>query len=264
MGIVAADKSRSVFVKRTLLAAILCLAPLSAHACGNGASCALGERSYQAKAPAEWDGTSALPVMLHFHGWGRTGTNVIRNKRIYEATDANGVLLLAPDGLGKSWSFWNDNPRDIDFAEAVLADAATRWPIDPKRIYISGFSYGSAMAWAMACDSGDKYAGFLGIAGTLSSIERRDCRTGPFSLRQVHGQKDNVMRPPWGSNGGAWNKALSLAKCRASTSAQAGRYERRTWAACGEGRSVQLDRHTGGHWIPKGWIEAQLRDLLSR
>ena len=251
-------------MKRIILAALLCLSPVSAHSCGDGVSCGLGERSYQAKTPAGWDGTSALPVLLHFHGWGRTGTNVIRNKRIADATDANGVLLLAPDGLGKSWSFWNDNPRDIDFAEAVLADAAARWPIDPARVYISGFSYGSAMAWAMACDSGDRYAGFLGIAGTLSGIGRRECRTGPFSLRQVHGRKDNVMRPPWGNNGDAWKKALSLAGCGVSMAAQVGPYERRTWADCAEGRSVQLDIHKGGHWIPKGWLDAQLRDLLAR
>jgi len=251
-------------VKRYLLAALFCLAPLPALACGDGSSCAVGERSYQAKAPSGWDGTSALPVLLHFHGWGRTGSNVIRNKRIAGAADANGVLLLAPDGLGKSWSFWNENPRDVDFAEAVLSDAARHWPIDLSRIYISGFSYGSAMAWALACDSGDKYAGFLGIAGTLSSIERRTCKTGPFSLRQVHGQKDNVMRPPWGSNGGAWKRALSLAGCRASTNTQTDQYERRKWTACADGRSVQLDRHTGGHWIPKGWVEAQLRDLLAQ
>jgi polyhydroxybutyrate depolymerase len=187
---------------------------------------------------------------------------VIGNKRIVGATDANGVLLLAPDGIGKSWSFWNENPRDIAFAEAVLEDAAQHWPIDPDRVYVSGFSYGSAMAWALACDSGDKYAGFLGIAGTLSSITRRDCATGPFTLRQVHGAKDTVMRPPWGQNVGTWSKALSLSGCTNSTTTDAGRYRRETWTNCADGHSIQLDTHKGGHWIPKGWLDAQLRDLL--
>ena len=57
-------------MKRALLALGLALAPLPAVACGNGTSCQIGDRSYQAKAPDGWDGSSALPVLLHFHGWG--------------------------------------------------------------------------------------------------------------------------------------------------------------------------------------------------
>jgi len=251
-------------VKRILLALGLICTALPTFACGNGESCSIGKRSYQAKAPNDWDGKAPLPVLLHFHGWGRTGTNVINNQRVAGATEENGVLLLAPDGLGKSWSFWNENPRDIDFAEAVLSDAAKRWPIDQSRVYISGFSYGSAMAWALACDSGDQYAGFLGIAGTLSSINRRECATGPFTLRQVHGKEDDVMRPPWGSNLGTWQKALSLSNCRDKDVSKAGRYVRESWAICEDNQSMTLDIHRGGHFIPKGWIGAQLRELLAR
>ncbi len=251
-------------VKKILLALVLTLMSFPAVACGNGQSCALGERSYQAKTPDNWDGRTPLPVLLHFHGWGRTGTNVIRNKRISGATDQNGVLLLAPDGLGKSWSFWSERPRDISFAKAVLADAAKRWPIDQSRVYISGFSYGSAMAWAVACDSGDQYAGFLGIAGTLSRINGRQCKTGPFTLRQVHGKQDTVMRPPWGSNLQTWQKALSLSGCKDKTVTKNGRYTSESWKSCADKKTVRLDIHKGGHFIPKGWINTQLRDLLAR
>ncbi len=238
--------------------------PAPAFACGNGVSCVLDNRSYQAKTPEGWDGRSQLPVLLHFHGWGRTGTNVIRNKRITGGTDSNGVLLLAPDGLGKSWSFWSERPQDINFAKAVLKDAAKQWPVDPERIYISGFSYGSAMAWSLACDSGDDYAGFLGIAGTLSNITSRSCPTGPFTLRQVHGETDTVMRPPWGANSDTWKKALNLSGCGGSERSKEGRFIRQSWTDCSNGHSVRLDIHDGGHFIPKGWINTQLRDLLDR
>jgi len=253
-------------MKRVMLTIFLLFASQPAVACGNGTSCELGDRSYQVKAPSDWDGESALPVLLHFHGWGRTGSNVVRNKRIADATEANGVLLIAPDGIGQSWSFWNDRGQDVDFAKAVIEDAANHWPIDRSRIFVSGFSYGSAMAWALACDSGDQYAGVLGIAGTLSNITRRECSTGAFSVRQVHGKKDNVMRPPWGGNTGAWEKFLSLANCSldASSKTQSGRFQRETWSDCADGASLALDVHKGGHWIPKGWINTQLSDLMRR
>ena len=253
-------------MKRVLIAIFLFFVSQPALACGDGSGCELDDRSYQAKAPSGWNGKDPLPVLLHFHGWGRDGTNVIRNKRITDGTESNGVLLLAPDGIGNSWSFWGDRRDDIDFAKAVIEDAANRWPIDRTKIYISGFSYGSAMAWLLACDSGDAYAGVLGIAGTLSNISRRDCPTGAFSVRQVHGKKDGVMRPPWGGNREAWETILSLAGCgkdnkRTSTN---GRFTRETWAKCKDGHSVALDVHSGNHWIPKGWIATQLSDLLRR
>ena len=109
-------------MKKLLFAIVFLFTAQPAFACGDGASCEVGNRTYQTKTPPNWDGKKPLPVMLHFHGWGRTGINVIRNKRITDATDANGVLLLAPDGYGNSWSFWGNRRDDINFAKAVIED----------------------------------------------------------------------------------------------------------------------------------------------
>ena len=133
------------------------VAALSPSVCGEDTSCKVGDRSYAARAPEGWNGTDPLPVLIHFHGWGRQGRTPIRSPRVYGATNETGVLLLAPDGIRKSWAFWQREDRDIRFAEAVLDDAARRWPIDRSRVYLSGYSFGSLMALAVACDSGDKY-----------------------------------------------------------------------------------------------------------
>lgn len=230
---------------------------LPAHACGEGGQCQLDKRSYAAKLPPGWDGRSPLPVLLHFHGWGRQGTGVTRNKRIADAAAAAGALLIAPDGLRKSWAFWSDDRRDIDFTESVLADVARRWPIDRERIIVSGFSYGSAMAWFLACDQGDRYRAVLGIAGTLPRLEGRDCATGPITIRNVHGEKDTVMRLHGGEDALAfWN---ALAQCGERVTTKNGRYRHHAWQGC----ESSLEVHDGGHWIPKGWLHTQLIDLLA-
>ena len=80
-------------MKRVLIAIFLFFVSQPALACGDGSGCELDDRSYQAKAPSGWNGKDPLPVLLHFHGWGRDGTNVIRNKRITDGTESNLSLI---------------------------------------------------------------------------------------------------------------------------------------------------------------------------
>ncbi|MEP3264616.1 MAG: hypothetical protein ABJN78_02515, partial [Hyphomicrobiales bacterium] len=86
--------------------------------CGGAVSCVVGNRSYLAVLPDGWNGRDELAVLIHFHGWGRTGKNVINNGKISDATRETDVLLLAPDGLGKSWNFWRSPSQDVLFVEA--------------------------------------------------------------------------------------------------------------------------------------------------
>ncbi|VAV90955.1 POSSIBLE ESTERASE LIPOPROTEIN LPQC, partial [hydrothermal vent metagenome] len=129
--------------------------------------CQLGERSYYLKEPDGWDGKTPLPVLLHFHGWMRQGSLIVKHGRISGATRRRGVLLLAPNGRGKTWDFWDSETDDVAFAAAVIEDAAKRYPIDRSRIYVSGYSYGSAMAWRYVCENGNGVAALLAISGTL-------------------------------------------------------------------------------------------------
>ena len=51
-------------------------------ACEGRTACDLGDRSYHVRAPDQWDGASPLPVLLHFHGWGRQGSLIVGHGRI--------------------------------------------------------------------------------------------------------------------------------------------------------------------------------------
>ena len=239
---------------------------VQAHACTDQTPCILGDRSYHVKEPDDWDGVSPLPVMLHFHGWGRQGTLTVKHSRISGATRKRGVLLLGPNGQGGSWSFWQPGSRDTDFAAAVIEDAAKRYPIDRSQIFVSGYSFGSAMAWRYACENGDDVAAVLAIGGSLS--QRENCDTQPKEVRHVHGLRDTVMDYPLGPNGDtSFPVALWRAKLRcgqdydeATWTAPRDTFTRRVWN-CPDGRVV-LDIHPRGHFIPVGWIATQLDELL--
>jgi polyhydroxybutyrate depolymerase len=237
-----------------------------ASACEVDIPCELDGRSYHVRAPDNWDGVTPLPVMLHFHGWGRQGNLIVNHARISASTRKRGVLLLAPNGLGRTWDFWRSGSADVDFAAAVIEDAATRYPIDRSQIFISGYSFGAGMAWRYVCDNGNDVAALFAVSGTIS--QRENCAQAPREVRHVHGLTDNVMDYPMGDNDplfpvALWRKAYD---CGAPDSEvdyfirSFLTFTRYTWD-CAGGR-VTFDQHGGGHFIPHGWFGRQLDEML--
>ncbi len=265
---------KSLF-KPMLLAGLIQLGmnyPLSSaeqdFGCTGNTVCQLADRGYHVLPPDDWDGVSPLPILLHFHGWGRQGPVPINHKFIGGATRKTGVLLVAPNGLGKSWDFWRPGSRDTSFAQDVLDDVAKRFPIDRSKLLVSGYSWGSSMASRFACEAGNEVTVLLGISGTLYD-QTEECTTGPVEVRHVHGLKDTVMDYPYGPNGEEtgpvrlWQRIngcdeLAEAKFQWKTSQQFTRHE---WKNCASGKTIKLDVHGGGHWIAKGWLEQQLKEI---
>ncbi|MBD3664752.1 alpha/beta hydrolase family esterase [Sulfitobacter aestuariivivens] len=241
-----------------------------AQDCGLEVACRLGDRSYHVRLPDDWDGTTPMPVLLHFHGWQRQGGLIVKHQRISGHTRRRGVLLIAPNGQGRTWDFWDAGTDDVPFAAAVIEDVAKRYPIDRARLYVSGYSYGSAMAWRYVCQNGNDVTALLAISGT---IRAEDCPQAPREVRQVYGFNDTVMRLPFGPDQNEtrpvdmWLDLLDCGNAQRKGAWQAVDWltlDRRVWDDCANGRKVTLDLHPGGHFIPHGWIGWQLDQLMGR
>lgn len=267
--------------KYILLAALIALFPTGllnhypSHAtepenCELDVPCQLGNRSFHVRAPDDWNGKTPLPVLIHFHGWGRQGKLIMNHGRIAGATRKLGVLLIAPNGRGRSWNFWTADTDDVEFTTKVLEEAATRWPIDRAKVFVSGYSYGSAMAWRYACAEPERINTLLAVSGSIPDQEER-C-AGPVNIRHVHGTSDTVMDYPFGVDGeveGAVQLWRSINNCDAQADEQLSwqavkilSFTRLRWNKCQSGKTVTLDVHKRGHFIPRFWIEKQLKDLL--
>ena len=154
-------------------------------------------------------------------------------------------------------------------AAAVIDNAAKRFPIDRSNIFVSGYSYGSAMAWRYACENGAGVRALLAVSGTLDQYE--NCETAPQEVRHVHGTSDNVMNFPFGPGGDTtypvalWRERMGCTEVTGSedySTTSKDNFKRVIWGNCEAGK-VGLDVHSRGHFIPRGWFARQLDDLLA-
>ncbi|MDB2407248.1 polyhydroxybutyrate depolymerase [Jannaschia sp.] len=251
-----------------LILPLLLLLSAPAIACTGAEECPLGDRAYHVREPDGWDGVTPLPVMLHFHGWGRQGQTIMNHPRIAGATAPRGVLLVAPDGLGRSWSFRRPNSRDTSFGRDVLADVAARYPTDGQLI-VSGYSWGALMAARFACESGLEIDALLLVSGAFPPDMA--CAGRPARVAHVHGTTDTVLDFPYGPRGeityavGLWRRMLGCdgaAERRYDWQAVSWlTIDRHEWD-CARGM-VSMDVHPASHLIPRGWFAQILDETLN-
>ncbi len=248
-----------------------------ALACGAvSAPCSVALGSYQAAAPAHWDGARPLGLLLYFHGYGSSGASAIKTAALVQEAAERNLLLVAPNGLPEqlsgrsSWAHVGSPSRardELSFIAQVLADVETRWPIDPARRYVAGFSQGGSMVWDLACYRGQGFAGFLPIAGAFWEPLPEDCPAGPVVLRHIHGTADKVVPLAGRPVAGQWRQgdveqALKIRRavngCAEDPDevTEAAGLSCRVWKRCSSGEPLAFCLHGGGHSFRAAWVGA--------
>jgi len=118
--------------------------------------------------------------------------------------DTYGFVIAYPDGSNGGGLFasdWNggaccgsaarDNVDDVGFISALATEIIRNLPVDPKRIYIAGFSSGAIMAYHAACRLAPMIAGIAVVSGSLKDD---DCAPGrAVPLIAVQGTDDTEV-----------------------------------------------------------------------
>jgi polyhydroxybutyrate depolymerase len=233
------------------------------------APCEVADGRYYALPPPGWDGKSPLPATVFFHGWQSTGLTFAEDPGFTAAFAAEGVMLVLPDGVDKTWAHGGSpsSARDeLAFMDEVRADLLARWPIDPDRLLVTGFSQGGSMVWDLACHRGRDYRAFAAVSGAFWEPLPERCEGGPVDLLHIHGTDDGVVPMVGRPIGDRWRQGDVLAgmavlrdadgcpAAPARTEAAAG-LACEVWDGCSSGRELRLCRHEGGHLMPKGWVQ---------
>lgn len=138
-------------------------------------------RSYLVHVPPQAAAGAALPVVINFHGGGSNARTQRWYTRMDAAADRDGYIAVYPNGtggLGTRFLTWNagdccgvaalNRVDDVGFTLAVIDDLAQRTPIDASRVYATGLSNGSMMAYRLAAEASDRIAAVAGVAGAMT------------------------------------------------------------------------------------------------
>ena len=171
-------------------------------------------REYILYVPNSYDGTSSIPLLLNFHGFGGSASQFMQEADMRSLAEADTFILVYPQGscLDGS-SHWNPCPTggdnkstadDVGFFESMISEISSQYTIDMERIYAAGYSNGGMMAYGLANYKSDLIAAVASVSGTMLNC------TGPTShpmpVVHLHGTSDAVVSYN-GSND--WNSVQS-------------------------------------------------------
>ncbi|MGE0442655.1 MAG: hypothetical protein AB7S39_19395 [Gemmatimonadales bacterium] len=129
-------------------------------------------QSYAVQLPPRYDAATRLPLLILMDPRGRAP---IPLDCFSDAADRLGWILAS------SYDTRSDEPVDPNTTavNAMLADLPGRLAVDPKRIYLAGFSGTARAAWPMAAELRGHVAGVVSVGAGLPS--------GPALLDQFRG-----------------------------------------------------------------------------
>lgn len=170
------------------------------------------ERSFFVYEPR--DLKPGAPLLFMFHGGGGDGGAAREGTggEFELLADRYGFVVIYPDGINRSWNGCRKQANaqrqrrgidDLPFVDAMIAQEIARHHIDPKRVFAVGHSNGGALAFRLALERADKFAGIAAISSNLPVADNMDCdpKPKPMPVLIMNGTADPVSPYEGGTNG---------------------------------------------------------------
>jgi polyhydroxybutyrate depolymerase len=125
------------------------------------------QRSYRLFVPAQYDGRTALPLVLELHGSGGTAEQQARTSGFETVAARDGFAVASLQADGGRWNVPVREGRadDVAYVEAVIDDASLQLCVDATRIYATGFSGGARMSSLLGCKLNHRIAAIAPVSG---------------------------------------------------------------------------------------------------
>jgi polyhydroxybutyrate depolymerase len=242
-------------------------------------------RNFEVHLPPRYDGKAKLPVVIMLHGSGGEGKEAGKDTGWSAKADRENFIAVFPDGLPTkplmpaSFIFnpriWNDgskrgtggreNVDDVAFLDQMIDYLEAHYAVDPRRIYMTGFSNGASMTWYAGERMSDRLAAIAPVSGHLWTrggtlkyplpalfIVGAADPLNPLSGGDVRLWGKTQHRPPPGDSPQEWARMLNCAP-QVVTAPSPGGVHEAIYDHCAQGSEVIFYTIDGmGHVWPGG------------
>jgi polyhydroxybutyrate depolymerase len=212
--------------RRALYALALCLAWMAHHPeplhakCKPGMALTPGDHNYDMMfggmtrtfllhVPKGYTGKKPVPLVFDLHGSGSTGPSELASSRFAAVADANGFLVVAPNGYMNSWNgdiafgaAYTMKLDDVGLMKALVDYIAGIANINRAKVYSTGLSNGGAMSNTLGCKAADTFAAVAPVADPLDIGLPTCMPSQPISVLGFHGYNDEPVPYEGGKGSG--------------------------------------------------------------
>jgi polyhydroxybutyrate depolymerase len=137
------------------------------------------------------DTTAPLIVMLHALNSSPFAAIMLTHFDLVAAR--YGAIVVAPPSAGRGWvtDLRPEPDADIRYLSALLDDLRATLPVDPKQVFVAGFSIGAVMTDRVGCEFADRVAAIAIDSGSPWSDTCQPAK--PVSALIMHGTADSTF-----------------------------------------------------------------------
>ena len=184
------------------------------------------DRTFIFITPAGFKPGRPLPIVFFFHGAGGRAEQAATTYGWAEKADAENFFAVFPQGLparpDAEGSFllnpniWRDERaglpvvgvNDVHFFETLLGALQGALPIDPRRIYVTGFSNGAGMTFTLGSHFSDRIAAIAPVSS--QSFIHIDSLARPLPVYYLAGTADPLVLYQGGTATLPWGNSRTL------------------------------------------------------
>ncbi len=225
--------------------------------------------------PKDSTGTAPLALVFNLHGSGSTALDQEGFTKMDKTSNQDGFIVaypqaLLPDGTGFDWNIPGvpligghpvpaKSANDVKFLTSLVGIMESKYCVNPKEVYSTGFSGGARMTSQLACEDSGIFAAVAPVSGLRRPTPCPTTRAVP--VISFHGGADPV--DPFAGHGQEyWTYSVTTAakdwssqdKCTSTKhSTPVNGVKLTTYAGCSNSAQVELYEITGeGHEWPGG------------
>ncbi|CAK4501670.1 unnamed protein product [Aphanomyces euteiches] len=227
-------------------------------------------RQYILRVPQNYNPSNGYKLIFTLHWYGGSMQDAAAIEGGYyglQAQAKESAIFVSPNGLNQGWG--NTGGEDVTLIDTILDKVSSNLSVDTTQVFATGFSYGAAFCYTLACYRPDKFRGVALYAG--GQLGPCDGTPKPVAFWATHGVYDRVVDIAKGR--ALRDHFVQVNGCQAKNAPEptSGQPHTKTVYSCKAGYTVWYYGNEGGHVAdPKdpgqsqSWAPAEVWSFFSQ